>query len=582
MLRQLALKNYRGFRQHTVPFRDKTVIIGRNNAGKSTIVEALRLLSLVVNRFRNSNYVDMSDESGIPRLEFCIAPSLRGTNIDLRDVCYQYGDPPAVLEAAFSRNQKALLYLFPDNQIFSVIIDQHGRPVQNKAHARFVKIAPINVLPQVRPFLIDEEPRDEAYVKSSIMTDLSPLHFRNQLRIFSALYNDFVRVAEESWPGLRIRDLELEKTERGVRLSQLIQDGRFVAEVGRMGHGLQIWLQAIRFLVRSDGSQTLILDEPDVYLHADLQRRLVRHLLALPNQVILTSHSVEILSEITPDQILIVDKTNRSSTFATSVPAVQSIVNHVGSVHNIQLARLWAARRLLLLEGKDLYLLKQLHKVLFPKSAVALDAVPNMSIGGWGGWSYAVGSSMLLRNSFGEEVITYCVLNSDYHTAEEIRERLEDAARRGVELHIWRRKEIENYLLVPEAILRAAQRVESRLHAVREEDIVERIDRVAEELQTEVVELIAEHGHQRNRGVGIRTHMQRAREFVANQWDSFEGRVSLLPGKRALGRLSELMRHEWGVSLSPGAVASAMQERDIADEIRGVLEAIERGRRFGQ
>ena len=55
------------------------------------------------------------------------------------------------------------MYLFPDNEIFAVIIDQHGRTVQNKVHARFVRIPSINVLPQVRPFLIDEEPRDEAY-----------------------------------------------------------------------------------------------------------------------------------------------------------------------------------------------------------------------------------------------------------------------------------------------------------------------------------------------------------------------------------------------------------------------------------
>jgi hypothetical protein len=165
MLHQLHLKNYRGFRQHTVRFRHKSIIIGRNNAGKSTIVEALRLLSLVVNRFRNSNYINMAGETGIPELEFCIAPSLRGTNIDLRDVCYQYGDPPALVEASFSGRQKVLIYLFPDNEIFSVIMDQHGRPVQGKAHARYVKIPPINVLPQVRPFLVDEEPRDEDYVK---------------------------------------------------------------------------------------------------------------------------------------------------------------------------------------------------------------------------------------------------------------------------------------------------------------------------------------------------------------------------------------------------------------------------------
>jgi hypothetical protein len=310
---------------------------------------------------------------------------LRGTNIDLKDVCYQYGDAPAILEAQFSGNQKAVMYLFPENEIFAVILDRHGRPVQSKAQARFIKIPSINVLPQVRPFLVDEAPRDETYVKASIMTDLAPLHFRNQLRLFSEVYNDFVKLAEDSWPGLRIRDLELEQTDQGVRLSQLVQDGRFVAEVGRMGHGLQIWLQAIWFLVRSDRSQTLILDEPDVYLHADLQRRLIRHLLTLPNQIILTSHSVEILSEVAPEQILIVDKTKRSSSFTTSVPAVQAIIDHVGSVHNVHLARLWDARRFLLLEGKDLYLLKRLHNALFPQSRISLRCLTCQSVGGEAG-----------------------------------------------------------------------------------------------------------------------------------------------------------------------------------------------------
>jgi len=40
MLRTLRLQNYRCF-DHTVAFHADTVVVGRNNAGKSTIVEAL-------------------------------------------------------------------------------------------------------------------------------------------------------------------------------------------------------------------------------------------------------------------------------------------------------------------------------------------------------------------------------------------------------------------------------------------------------------------------------------------------------------------------------------------------------------
>ena len=51
MLARLRLRNFRGFDEHVVPLRKLTLIVGANNAGKSTIVEALRLVALVVNRF---------------------------------------------------------------------------------------------------------------------------------------------------------------------------------------------------------------------------------------------------------------------------------------------------------------------------------------------------------------------------------------------------------------------------------------------------------------------------------------------------------------------------------------------------
>jgi hypothetical protein len=59
-----------------------------------------------------------------------------------------------------------------------------------------------------------------------------------------------------------------------------------------------------------------------------------------------------------------------------------------------------------------------------------------------------------LRNSVGEEVVAYSIFDSDYHTEEQIAERYDEATKRGVELHIWTKKEIENYFLVPNAVFR--------------------------------------------------------------------------------------------------------------------------------
>jgi predicted ATPase len=41
MITRLTSRNFRGFDRHTVPLRPITILVGKNNAGKSTVVEVL-------------------------------------------------------------------------------------------------------------------------------------------------------------------------------------------------------------------------------------------------------------------------------------------------------------------------------------------------------------------------------------------------------------------------------------------------------------------------------------------------------------------------------------------------------------
>jgi len=127
-----------------------------------------------------------------------------------------------------------------------------------------------------------------------------------------------------------------------------------------------MWLQTMWFLSISDKSDTIILDEPDVYMHADLQRRLIRLLKGRFKQIIVATHSIEIMAEVDAENILVIDKQRRMSKFTTSLPSVQKVINHIGGVHNIQLARLWSAKKFILVEGYDLNILNRIYNTLFP------------------------------------------------------------------------------------------------------------------------------------------------------------------------------------------------------------------------
>ena len=90
MLRRITLKNYRCFEKSEISFRNTAIIVGQNNAGKSTIVEALRIISVVAQKFKNANYVCAPSFLGLPLAIKGIKVNLDNLKIDFRSIVHQY------------------------------------------------------------------------------------------------------------------------------------------------------------------------------------------------------------------------------------------------------------------------------------------------------------------------------------------------------------------------------------------------------------------------------------------------------------------------------------------------------------
>lgn len=292
MLAKLILRNYRGFREHSIVFGTHSVLVGRNNTGKSTIIEALRLVSIVASRAANLTYHEPPEWLDILVGSRGVSPSLRGTDFDYRNLHYQYGRPPSLIRAYFATGEKISIYLnAQEEEIFSVIYRPGDKLVMSRAHANALALKSIQIMPAVGPLSTREKVLSESYVHANVGTNLSSLHFRNQLHYFP--HDHFARfsdLAENTWPQLQIKELTAGETSED-DISLLIRDGRFVAEVGWVGQGLQSWLQTLWFLSRTGTDDTVVFDEPDVYLHADLQRKLSRFLKRSYSQTIVATHS---------------------------------------------------------------------------------------------------------------------------------------------------------------------------------------------------------------------------------------------------------------------------------------------------
>ncbi len=565
-----------------IPFNPgTTIIVGRNNAGKSTIVEALRLISIVVTRYQSLNYYDVPEWLDLPKRMRGVSPDIRDMEFSHESTFYQYAEPPSIITATFNDGSSVSVYLGLQNKIHAVLSAANDNPIKSRIEANRHSLPRVSIMPQVAPVARNETVLSPEYVRRAMSSPLAPLHFRNQLKVMYELFRQFKVTAEETWAGLRILELSRPTDMSDEPLSLLVQNEGFAADVGAMGHGLQMWLQTMWFLTRSRGDATVILDEPDVYMHADLQRRLIRFLRNENRQTIVTTHSIEIMAEVEPEEILIIDRSRRSSKFATSVPAVQRLIEHIGSAHNIHLARLWGTHRCLLVEGKDIKLLKQFQNILFPESSGPFDAIPNMSIGGWGGWNYAVGSSMILQNAGGEDITVYCILDKDYHTDEEINQRRAEANDRNVQLHIWSRKEIENYLLIPEVVHRTIQsRVARRTHAPLIGEIETKIDEITENLKDDVFDAMSTEFLARDRSRGSKGANQLARKVINSRWSTLEGKMSLVSGKQVISQLSHWSQQEFGVSLNALLLARTMRPTEIPEEVVDIVAAIENSSLF--
>lgn len=579
MLTSLRLQNFRCFKDHNVPLRPTTIVVGRNNAGKSTIVEALRLISLIVSRSPHLNFTDVPKWLDAPKAFRGVSPSLRGFEFDFTTAFHRYAEPPSVITAEFSTGAAIQIFIGKDKgepEIHAVIKNKQGNIVSTKGQVQALRLPGVSSLPQVGPLLKEEKLLAPEYVRSAVSSSLAPLHFRNQLLVFRSQYAEFKRIAEETWEGLTVRELTKNGRAPDTTLALLVRDGDFVAEVSWMGHGLQMWLQTMWFLARSKDEDTVILDEPDVYMHADLQRRLIRFVRSRNPQLIIATHSIEIMAEVGPEDILVIDQGRREAKFANSLPAVQRVIDQIGGVHNLNLARLSTSKKCLLVEGKDLEILKQFQNSLIPNSSEPLDIVPNMSIGGWGGWSYAIGSRMFLTNALGEEIFVYCLLDSDYHTVETVAGRYGEAKKAGVRLHIWKRKEIENYLLIPSAIVRViARRPGRRGDPPTEDRVKDRLERIAETQKGDAFDAISQEVLAENRSKGSKFANRVARERIDEAWASLDGKLSAISGKFMLSKISEWAQDKFTTMISARSLARELRHNEIAPEIQTVIRAIE-------
>lgn len=232
------------------------------------------------------------------------------------------------------------------------------------------------------------------------------------------------------------------------------------------GSGFLQWL-SVYTLATSPQVDVLLFDEPDAHLHAALQAQLVERLAELAaqfgKQVLLATHSGEILRATEPSRILEV-RSGGDFKYLVGEEQKVGLVVGIGSTYAPRIEKVRDLKKVFFYEGKsDIAVLKAL--------GITAGMPPPTSMALWQTTDAHKERKILWRaltTEFGE-ISALSLRDRDDDAQATVGDQLEDKTSPDVpafSARKWRRRYIECYLIWPASLARATGRTEDEVKAI--------------------------------------------------------------------------------------------------------------------
>lgn len=480
-------------------------------------------------------------------------------------------------------NGNRLQLIFPDDGGCALIPETPDTVVTTAASFKSRFPLALAVVPVLGPVEHREQRREKETVVAGLSTHRASRHFRSYWHYFSDGFSAFADLIAATWPGMEINAPELDYTSG--ELSMFCLEERMTRELYWVGFGFQIWCQLLTHLSRSKDTSLIVIDEPEIYLHPDVQRQLLAIIRDCGPPVLMATHSSEIMAEADPSEIVLIDKRRRSGERLRDVSGIQRALDAIGSTQNITLTALARSRRVLFVEGdSDFRLLRRFARRLGMRELGAGLGITSLESGGFGSWERVTTLASGIADALGSPLIIAAVYDRDYYCQEHVDLITGELSRHLALARFHERKEIENYLLVPDALDRALERAlanqrhtEAHAAPISVKLLREITDPLKDFVQSQL--LARRWDHLRTSGQDLADVNRETLRRFADIWDDIRSRLTIVPGKEVLANFRERIQKDLGVSLTDNRIIEAMRREEIPDDLLSLLGALEEFRR---
>ncbi len=576
---RVDFERFKAFKKFSLKLRHFNVLVGPNNAGKSTVLAAFRILAMGLRKAYSRKPEVVSGPNG----------ETHGYRVDLgsiavaeENIFFNYDDSQSA-SVTFKLSNGGSLLLYFEQQGGCNLIARSEKPCLTPTTFEKQFNCPIGFAPILGPVDHNEQLFDKDAARRALFNYTASRNFRNIWYHYPEKFAEFRATLARTWPGM---DIEPPKVEHGLEKPKLFMfcpEERIPREIFWAGFGFQVWCQMLTHLIQSSDRALFLIDEPDIYLHSDLQRQLLGLLRNLGPDIILATHSTEIITEAEPDDIVVIDKKREAARRIKDPSQLATVFTILGSNLNPILTQLAKTKRAVFVEGKDFQILgrfaqklgvekvsSRAHFAVVPVEGFNPQRIKNLKAG--------------METTLGGTIQAGAILDRDFRSNAE-REAIKIECNRFCDFAvIHSRKEVENFLLVPEAINRAAEKniADRSKRSGKKQTLTFDAKAVLDEFASQKRDyVLAQHLAERRRyerSIGSGSNEAAYNELSVREfnqcWNDSELRIAVIPGKEAFSFINGELQRLHGISVTPTAVIDAMKREEVPVEMRELIERL--------
>ena len=454
MIKKLIIYNFKAFHNYEIDFSNINILVGPNNAGKTSIFHALQLFYTSLEKIYAEDHekvilskTQISEIDGVPY-------------INIKDIFFNQrlreGRGPLRLKIVLEIDNLPPIEI-QIYQAFSTnfMITGSNLELTKEQYKELLKYKPVFI-----PSTIGVTNKEDLF--RTIAQD----QFLSEGRHNEIIRNMIYRISKQTnWNSFKdvliklfkIKNFQIPFNEDADRwITALYSENEIEIDIISAGSGFLQVLNIVCFLYLFSKRNLALIDEPDAHMHEDLQRVLFKTLSDVSRdnniQLLISTHSQILINEANINNILLIDKSKNSAEKVKKYEDLIPFFQENGlSLPTPKIIELIKHKKIVFIEGKEadydnfIKIFGSIINVDF--EILTKNIVPISTNGETNIWPFE--SIKLFESILGDDLNYIYIADRDLCTDEQIEKKKERASRENSKIFYLSYRNRECYLLNP-------------------------------------------------------------------------------------------------------------------------------------